>query len=63
MSEAGAEGVVSTADAIAIGLKVVEMADRVKAVHTMVPGARAVWTFEIDGERFRIVVEQERPHE
>ncbi|MFG1270803.1 hypothetical protein V5F40_22895 [Xanthobacter sp. DSM 14520] len=43
-------------DAMTIGIRVVEMADRVKAMHTMLPGAQASWAFEMDGTRFGVVV-------
>lgn len=43
-------------DAMVVGIKVVEMADRVKAMHAMLPGAQASWAFEMDGTRFGVVV-------
>lgn len=41
-------------DAIAIGLKIVEMADRLKDMHSVMPGATAKWPFEMDGRRFKV---------
>lgn len=43
-------------DAYAIGEKVMEMADRVKAVNPAVPGVRANWCFTVDGTRFQMIV-------
>lgn len=45
-------------DAEAIGLKVVEMADRVKTLHAVVPGSRARWYFDMDDLRFEVIVKQ-----
>lgn len=42
--------------ALEVGRKVIEMADRAKAVHAAVPGAQAAWAFEIDDTRYRVVV-------
>lgn len=42
--------------AIAVGYKVIEMADRLKAVVGAVPGAQAKWFFEIDDCRFKVVL-------
>jgi len=42
-----------------IGRKVIEMADRLKAVLAAVPGCQATWSFEIDDDRFRVVVTHE----
>lgn len=42
--------------AIAIGSKVVEMADRLKVVSAVVPGAQVTWAFELDGTRFKVTV-------
>lgn len=49
-------------DIYAIGLKVLEMAERAKVMHTVVPGAQADWRFEIDGTRFRVslIIEDEK---
>jgi hypothetical protein len=46
----------------AIGLKVLEMAERAKVMHTVVPGAQANWRFEIDGTRFcvSLIIEEEK---
>lgn len=43
-------------DAYAIGEKVMEMADRVKAVNPAVPGVRATWFLTVDGTRFEMVM-------
>lgn len=39
-------------DAIAIGLKVVEMAERVRTMHLACPGSVAKWAFEMDDTRY-----------
>lgn len=39
-----------------IGAKVIEMADRLKPVHSACPGAIATWAFEIDEVRFKVTV-------
>lgn len=39
-----------------VGKKVIEMADRVKVMHALVPGAVAKWGFEIDGTAFDVAV-------
>ena len=43
-------------DAVIIGYKIVEMAGRVKAMHQVLPGTQASWTFEIENDRFSVVV-------
>lgn len=46
-----------------IGAKVVEMADRLRPIHAVAPGAVAKWTFEMDGVRYAVsmAVEQSKP--
>lgn len=39
-------------DAIVIGLKIVEMADRLKPMNAVIPGTEATWAFEMDDHRF-----------
>lgn len=51
-----AEDAVGYDAAADIGFKVVEMADRVKVLHIVIPGARASWAFEMDDIRYRVVV-------
>lgn len=41
-------------DLIAIGTKVVEMADRLQEMNAACPGAVARWGFEMDGVRFEL---------
>jgi hypothetical protein len=43
-------------DATEIGFKVVEMADRVRRIHRMAPGTKALWNFEMDGVRYSVLV-------
>lgn len=43
-----------TDDLIAIGMKVVEMADRLRVMDAACPGAKASWGFEMDGQRFEL---------
>jgi hypothetical protein len=43
-------------DACAIGMKVAEMADRVKVGHKILPGTQAKWGFTMDDVRFEVVV-------
>lgn len=50
------EGILSISDAAEIGIKVVEMADRVKVGNSYMPGAEAKWAFEMDGTRFSVTV-------
>lgn len=40
----------------AIGEKIIEMADRVKVFHSVMPGSQATWVFEMDDVLFRVVV-------
>ncbi len=47
---------IDTDDAIAIGTKVAEMAERVRKFDQMIPGAQAKWFFEADDVRFRVLV-------
>lgn len=42
--------------ALAVGRKVIEMADRLKTVEKCVPGARAAWAFEMDGQRYEVAL-------
>ena len=41
-------------DEYALGLKVVEMAERLKTAHAVVPGSVATYAFEMDGIEFGI---------
>lgn len=50
------EGIISFDDAATIGFKIVEMADRVKIGNKHTPGAQARWAFEVDDDRFDVVV-------
>lgn len=43
-------------DAIAIGLKIVEMADRLKPMHAVLPGTEATWAFQMDDQRFVVTM-------
>lgn len=43
-------------DAVTIGYKIVGMAGRVKAMHSVIPGAQATWAFEMEDDRFSVVV-------
>lgn len=43
-------------DVLAIGDKILEMADRVKVMHAACPGTVASWAFEMDGQRFAVRV-------
>ncbi len=47
---------IDTDDAIELGLKVAEMAERVRKFDKIVPGAQAKWFFECDDIRFKVVV-------
>jgi hypothetical protein len=47
---------VSVSDAMQLGFKLVEMADRAAAIDPAVPGAIANWQFELDGKLFRVTV-------
>lgn len=46
-------------DLIAVGAKVVEMADRAKTMHAVSPGAVGAWRFEMDGTRYCVRVSVE----
>lgn len=50
------EPLVSLCDVYDIGEKIVEMADRVRSLHRVVPGSVAKWGFELDGTRFEVAV-------
>lgn len=50
------DAILSFDDAANIGLKVAEMADRVKVGEKIVPGAQAKWGFTMDGQRFEVIV-------
>ena len=39
-----------------IGEKIVEMTERVKVAHSVLPGSQATWVLEVDEIRFKIVV-------
>lgn len=41
-------------DLIAIGMKIVEMATRLKVMNAVCPGAKARWSFEMDDLRFDV---------
>ncbi|WP_375591028.1 hypothetical protein ABWH89_11065 [Hoeflea alexandrii] len=43
-------------DVIAVGRKVIEMAERVKRVAAACPGAKATWAFEIEDTRYSVAV-------
>lgn len=47
-------------DAIELGLKVAEMAERVRKFDQMLPGAQAKWFFEADDLRFKVTVTVDR---
>lgn len=53
-------GFVDPEDAIEIGMKVVEMADRCKTMNMAMPGATAKWHFEIDEVRYSVAVSVEK---
>lgn len=42
--------------AMQIGERIMEMADRVKVGHAVVPGTKAEWEFEMDGTAFAVVI-------
>ena len=50
------DALLSIDDAAAIGFKIVEMADRLNGVDTIVPGLRAKWGFEVDGVHYDVIV-------
>ncbi len=43
-------------DAIEIGRKIVEAADRLKVMHAVAPGAVAKWAFEMDDVRYEVAI-------
>ncbi|MHB0785591.1 hypothetical protein [Bradyrhizobium sp. 5.13L] len=53
---ADSDGFTDLGDASALGLKIVEMCDRVLAMHQFVPRTAAKWRFEIDGVRYDVMV-------
>lgn len=50
------DGILSLTDATNIGFKIADMADRVKVMHSVVPGSRAEWRFVMDEVGFDVVV-------
>lgn len=46
---------------LAIGEKVIEMAERVKVIHSVTPGAVASWGFEMDGVRYQLTMTVGQP--
>jgi len=50
------EALVGLDDAINIGFKIVEMADRVRVGHKIMPGSLAKWQFTIDGVNYHVTV-------
>lgn len=48
------DGILSLNEAAEIGFRIVDMADRVRRVDPAVPGTKATWTFDMDGERYRV---------
>lgn len=54
--ELTARGLVDPDDAVEIGMKVVEMADRCRAMDMVAPGATATWYFEVDDVRYSVSV-------
>lgn len=52
------DDLLSSSDAMQIGEKIVEMADRVKATSPAVPRCSAKWTVTIDGEAYEVEVRQ-----
>jgi hypothetical protein len=40
----------------AIGAKVIEMADRLRPMTLVVPGAKAHWSFEMDGTKYDLIM-------
>lgn len=45
---------VSDADAIAVGRKVIEMAERLDVAHACAPGSVARWGFNVDDRRYEL---------
>lgn len=58
MSDAGFS---SFEDQDEIASKIIEMADRVKVMHSVMPGAQATWVFELDDIEYRVVVSVNTP--
>lgn len=56
---AAKDGILSSDDAMKIGLKIVEMADRVRVITAVVPKAEAAWVFEMDGVSYRVTVKKD----
>lgn len=50
------EELIGPEDAMAIGYKVAEMAERLKVADKIVPGSQAAWAFEVDDLRFSVTV-------
>lgn len=50
------DGLLGLDDASGIGFQIVEMADRVKAMHAIVPGAVARWKFKMDDIEYDVAV-------
>jgi len=51
------ETLLSFEDAYEIASKVVDMAERVREIDKITPGARATWGMEMDGAKYRVIVE------
>lgn len=49
-------GFTSFEDQAEIASKIIEMADRVKVMHSVMPGAQATLVFELDDIAYRVVV-------
>ncbi|WP_066517687.1 hypothetical protein [Sphingobium cloacae] len=47
---------VSQDDAVNIGMKIVEMADRLRDMNKVVTGAQARWGFDMDGVHYDVAV-------
>ncbi|WP_126977449.1 hypothetical protein [Frigidibacter oleivorans] len=48
-------------DASEIGWKIIEMAERLRGMNSVVPGAVAKWAFEMDGRRYKVSIVVEDP--
>lgn len=55
------DGILSFDDAYHIGVKIAEMADRVKVGNKHTPGAQCKWVFEMDGTSYNVVVSVATP--
>jgi len=55
------DGILSMNDAMSLGFKVAEMADRVKLMHSVVPKSKAEWRFVMDDIEFDVVVTVHQP--